>query len=319
MRSPASPDKTYRQSVMGGGLTTTLRVSDPFLADQIVHVADLRPSGVYGRPTAAVNSYSQNYPIYEEIGGQDGMAKFVHTDAFKNLNIGFALDEGIASPNNEFIVFHGERSIWQIHVHCSGQPGHASLLLPNTAGEKLRYIINKFLDMREEQKKILDSDANLSIGDVTTVNLTQIHGGVQTNVIPEKLTAVFDIRLAVTVDFEGFENTIKKWCAEAGEGVTYEFEQKNPKVECTKIDASNPYWTAFKSALDSLQLNYSCRIFPGATDSRYVRRVGIPAIGFSPMNNTPVLLHDHNEFLEADIFLKGIQYYVKIIMNVANV
>lgn len=67
------------------------------------------------------------------------------------------------------------------------------------------------------------------------------------------------------------------------------------------------------------KLKLDCRIFPGGTDSRYVRDVGIPALGFSPMNHTPVLLHDHDEFLKADIFLKGIDIYVKLLTAVANV
>lgn len=255
----------------------------------------------------------------EEIGGHDGMEKFVKMNEFKALNIGFALDEGMASPNEDFIVFNGERSIWQTHVHCTGQPGHGSLLIPNTAGEKIRYIINKFMDLREEQKRILDGDPKLTIGDVTTVNLNQLYGGVQSNVVPEKLTAVFDIRLAVTVDHVEFEAMINQWCKEAGEGVTIEFEQKNPYVECTKVDASNPFWTAFKAATDELQLKLDIRIFPGGTDSRYIRRVGIPAIGFSPMNRTPVLLHDHDEYLHSDIYLRGIDIYVNIIKAVANV
>ncbi|XP_013142888.1 PREDICTED: aminoacylase-1-like [Papilio polytes] len=255
----------------------------------------------------------------EEIGGHDGMEKFVLTDEFRALNIGFALDEGMANPTDEFIIFNGERSIWQMHIHCTGQPGHGSLLIPNTAGEKLRYIIDKFMDLREEQKKILESDNKLTIGDVTTVNLTQISGGVQSNVVPEKLTVVFDVRLAVTVDHEQFENKITRWCKEAGDGVTFEFEQKNPNVECTKLDNSNPYWIAFKGVCDELDLKLDCRIFPGGTDSRYVRRVGIPAIGFSPMNNTPVLLHDHDEFLRADVYLRGIEIYEKLLPAVANV
>ncbi|XP_072939277.1 aminoacylase-1-like [Epargyreus clarus] len=255
----------------------------------------------------------------EEIGGVDGMKKFVHTQDFKNLNVGFAMDEGMANPGEEFILFNGERSIWHIHIHCSGQPGHGSLLLPNTAGEKLRYIIDKFMDMREEQKRILESDPKLTIGDVTTINLTQLQGGVQSNVVPEKLTVVFDIRLAVTVDHEKFEEQIKQWFKEAGEGITYEFEQKNDPVECTKLDATNPYWVAFKAAADDMNLKLDCRIFPGGTDSRYVRKVGIPALGFSPMNHTPVLLHDHDEFLSVDIFLKGIDIYTKLIPAVANV
>ena len=61
------------------------------------------------------------------------------------------------------------------------------------------------------------------------------------------------------------------------------------------------------------------QIFPAGTDSRYLRELGIPAIGFSPMNNTPILLHDHNEFLNENVFLDGIDIFTDIIENVANV
>lgn len=46
--------------------------------------------------------------------------------------------------------------------------------------------------------------------------------------------------------------------------------------------------------------------------------MGIPALGFSPMNNTPVLLHDHDEFIGADTYLRGIDIYEKLIPSVAN-
>ena len=45
---------------------------------------------------------------------------------------------------------------------------------------------------------------------------------------------------------------------------------------------------------------------------------GVPAFGFSPMNNTPILLHDHNEFLNKDVFLRGIDVYCTIIKDLAN-
>jgi hypothetical protein len=41
------------------------------------------------------------------------------------------------------------------------------------------------------------------------------------------------------------------------------------------------------------------------TDSRYLRGVGIPAFGFSPMFETPILLHDNDERLAVKVFLKG--------------
>jgi aminoacylase len=49
----------------------------------------------------------------EEIGGLLGMAEFVHTDEFKKLNCGFAIDEGVASPNEEFSLYYAERSLWR--------------------------------------------------------------------------------------------------------------------------------------------------------------------------------------------------------------
>ncbi|XP_063227654.1 aminoacylase-1-like [Bacillus rossius redtenbacheri] len=255
----------------------------------------------------------------EEIGGGDGMKAFVHTSDFKALNIGFALDEGIASPTEEFALFYGERSIWQIHVHCPGTPGHGSLLHPDTAGEKLRVVIDRFMDFRQKEKDKLAANPALTVGDVTTINLTMLKGGVQANVVPPELTAVFDMRLAVTQDHREFEALLQSWCKEAGRDVHYDFELKNKRNAITALDSSNPFWMAFKAECDSLKLKLKPAIFPGGTDSRYVRLVGIPALGFSPMNRTPVLLHDHDEFLNEKVFLHGIDIYERLIPAVANV
>ena len=40
--------------------------------------------------------------------------------------------------------------------------------------------------------------------------------------------------------------------------------------------------------------------------------------GFSPMPETPILLHDHDEYIEEKVFLQGIQIYTDIITNLAN-
>lgn len=87
------------------------------------------------------------------------------------------------------------------------------------------------------------------------------------------MTAIFDCRLDPSIDHNEFEAMIKKWCEEAGSDVTYSFEQKNPKVENTKLDDSNPFWIAFKKACDDLAIQLQVGIFPGGTDSRYIRQV----------------------------------------------
>ena len=49
-----------------------------------------------------------------------------------------------------------------------------------------------------------------------------------------------------------------------------------------------------RTAIDKNGLKVATEIFPAGTDIRFIREVGIPAFGFSPMPNTPILLHDHN-------------------------
>ena len=87
----------------------------------------------------------------------------------------------------------------------------------------------------------------------------------------------------------------------------------------TSVDPENPWFQAVMKGAQKQDLDIVTRIFPASSDSSYLRNVGIPSYGFSPMPNTPVLLHDHNEFLNENIFLKGIDIFVDIIDEMASV
>lgn len=164
----------------------------------------------------------------EEVGSFQGMKPFVQSSEFRALNIGFALDEGIASATEEFSVFFAERTVWskynrayfrknfwfklnypEVQFLCHGTAGHGSLLLKNTATEKLLYCMNRMSEFRSnESKRLDDSNGALLIGDVTTVNLTVFEGGVQSNVVPPMVSALYDMRLALDVDLDAFEETV---------------------------------------------------------------------------------------------------------------
>lgn len=144
----------------------------------------------------------------EEMGSADGMKAFVETEEFRALNVGFALDEGSATESETFSVFYAERSVWRVHFECYGTSGHGSLLHKDTAAEKVRYMMDRLLDYRQTQMDILENNPELVTGDVTTVNMTRISGGVQTNVVPPMMAIVFDMRLAVDVNHEEFENMV---------------------------------------------------------------------------------------------------------------
>uniref|UniRef100_A0AAY3ZY94 N-acyl-aliphatic-L-amino acid amidohydrolase n=1 Tax=Denticeps clupeoides TaxID=299321 RepID=A0AAY3ZY94_9TELE len=249
----------------------------------------------------------------EEVGGHKGMEMFINHPEFKNLNVGFALDEGKLTVRRRVCLLIG------LTVRCPGSPGHGSRFVENTAAEKLRSVINSFLDFREKEKHRLNTSECFTLGDVTTVNMTMLNGGVAYNVIPAEMDVSFDMRIPPAVNLQEFEEQIKRWCREAGEDVTYEFAQKHMNQTVTSTDESDPWWHAFSCTCKSLNMTLKKEIFPAATDSRFIRAVGLPAIGFSPMNHTPILLHDHNEYLNEQVFLRGIQVYEKLVPALASI
>ena len=95
------------------------------------------------------------------------------------------------------------------------------------------------------------------------------------NVIPSELKVGFDIRIATDVNHDDFEKMIQGWIREAGEGITYSFKEKNPCVANTKLDNTNPFWVAFKETCDANGMTLETGIFPGGTDSRYLRAVSL--------------------------------------------
>uniref|UniRef100_A0A8C2C067 N-acyl-aliphatic-L-amino acid amidohydrolase n=1 Tax=Cyprinus carpio TaxID=7962 RepID=A0A8C2C067_CYPCA len=232
----------------------------------------------------------------EEVGGHKGMETFVKHPEFQKLNIGFALDEGKQTCR------------FRITVRCPGSPGHGSRFVENTAAEKLVSVF-----------RILNTNECFTLGDVTTVNMTMVKGGVAYNVVPAEMDVSFDLRIPPTVNLQEFEEKIKAWCKEAGEDVTYDFAQKHMDQNFTSTEESDPWWHAFSSTCKAMNMTLKKEIFPAATDSRFIREEGLPAIGFSPMNLTPILLHDHNEYLNEQVFLRGIQVYERLVPALASV
>lgn len=136
---------------------------------------------------------------------------------------------------------------------------------------------------------------------------------------------MFDVRLTPKSSIEDFEKKLNDWIkiAESSDpiskgSITYKIEKMRIFSMTSINENENYWWKCFVSSCKELNLKTSTEIFPGATDSRFMRELGIPAFGFSPMNNTPILMHDHNEYLNEEVFLKGIDILYKIVLDVAN-
>ncbi|XP_047698579.1 aminoacylase-1 isoform X2 [Prionailurus viverrinus] len=226
---------------------------------------------------------------------------------------------GLANPADAFTVFYSERSPWWVRVTSIGKPGHGSRFIEDTAAEKLHKVVSSILAFREKERQRLQSNPHLKEGAVTSVNLTKLEGGVACNVVPATMSASFDFRVAPDVDLKAFEEQLQGWCQAAGEGVTFEFIQKWTESRVTSTNDSDPWWAAFSGVFKDMNLTLEPEIFPAATDSRYLRAVGVPALGFSPMNCTPVLLHDHDERLHEAVFLRGVDIYTRLLPALASV
>ncbi|KAL4303599.1 hypothetical protein GQ457_10G019260 [Hibiscus cannabinus] len=261
----------------------------------------------------------------EEIGGHDGVEKFAHSDVFKSMNVDIVLDEGLASPNENYRLFYAERTPWWLVIKSTGAPGHGAKLYDNSAMENLFKSIEIIRRFRASQFDLIKAGLK-SEGDVISVNMASLKAGTPSptgfvmNLQPSEAEAGFDIRVPPTANVESLEKRLAEEWAPASRNMSFEFKQKGTTVDylgrslITATDSSNPWWTLLEEAIKKANGKVGKpEIFPASTDVRYFRQVGLPAIGFSPMANTPVLLHDHNEFLNQAEYLKGIDVYVSII------
>ncbi|GER54044.1 aminoacylase-1 [Striga asiatica] len=269
----------------------------------------------------------------EEIGGHDGAEKFAHSEVFQKMNVGIVLDEGLASPSENYRVFYAERSPWWLVIKATGAPGHGAKLYDNTAMENLLKSIEIVRRYRAAQFDLVKGGVKAE-GDVVSVNMVFLKAGTPSpngfvmNLQPSEAQAGFDIRVPPTADVLSLETRIAEEWAPANRNMTFELGQfkvkssiydKFGKPILTATDGSNPWWALLKEAIQNANGKLGePEIFPASTDACYFREVGVPAIGFSPMANTPILLHDHNEFLNKDEYLRGIGVYESIIKVYAS-
>ncbi|CAL9193839.1 uncharacterized protein LOC103989500 [Musa acuminata AAA Group] len=266
----------------------------------------------------------------EEIGGADGAARFVASEQFRALNVGFVLDEGQASPTDEFRVFYADRSPWSLIVRAVGAPGHGSRMFDGGAMENLMDCVEAIARFRESQFDQVKSGSKAA-SEVISVNPVYMKAGTPSptgfvmNMQPSEAEVGFDVRLPPTTDLSVLKRRIDEEWAPNIKNMTYQLIQKGPirdnkgRPLATPTDESNPWWSAFKQAvLASGGKLAKPEILSSTTDARFMRQMGIPALGFSPMANTPILLHDHNEFLMDSVFLKGIKVYEHVISALSS-
>lgn len=283
------------------------------------------------------------------------MAALLSSKLYKSLpGIAIALDEGLASTTDVYSVFYGERLPWWIEVSATGNTGHGSRFIENTAVEQIVEIANRALAFREGQRAALHGSANeakhancahavaakkrrmakgsdpISLGDVTSLNITTLQAGVRAgdtfvyNCVPPIASCSLDIRISPHVEPNEIKDMLDGWCkecsasSEEGHKLSWDYIGGNgndmQEHALTSMDVRvNPWYGVFGAALDEMGMKYTPEVFPAATDSRFLRALGIRALGFSPMKNSEIMLHENNEYLNESVFIEGIGVYIGLI------
>ncbi|KAA0037160.1 aminoacylase-1-like [Cucumis melo var. makuwa] len=118
-----------------------------------------------------------SYVPDEEIGGSDGAAKFVQSKEFKELNVGFMMDEGQALPRDEFRVFYADRSPWSLIIKAKGTLGHGLECTITAPMENLMKSVEIIGRFRESQFEIVKA-GEAANSEVISVNPVFVNAGI---------------------------------------------------------------------------------------------------------------------------------------------
>jgi aminoacylase len=185
---------------------------------------------------------------------------------------------------------------------------------------------------KNNSKNTSDSDGNKTntLGDVTSLNITSLQAGVKIgstyayNCVPPTAQCSLDIRISPHTDPAEIGAMLDQWCqecskdADGGSHVTWNYIGGQGNSSATHATTStnveqNPWYAVFSNAMTEMKCQMEPQVFPAATDSRFLRALGIRALGFSPMRNTEIMLHENDEYIPVSTFLEGIGVYVGLL------
>ncbi|OLY81648.1 Aminoacylase-1 [Smittium mucronatum] len=256
----------------------------------------------------------------EEILSVGGMDPFSKTQEFKDLNVGFGIDEGSVSTNDYTYIFPSERATVPVVYTAHGNTGHGSQFIQGTAMEKLLPVINELLKLRESEKarlETLNGSLETTLGLVTTVNLTILEGGKQANVVPESFSATFDIRYPPNKDLHAFYKYLEDLGAKNGCEVDILYrEDKNISKPVTD---DNEFLKACVSTCIETGRKPIVTTITGCTDARWLRMKGIQSVGLGAIHNHESRPHGDNEYMSESNFIDGIPFYTMLIERLASV
>lgn len=229
---------------------------------------------------------------HEEMGGFQGTACLLNHALFKDLRVGYVVDEGIPSNNKRCLyVVTAQRAPLLVRITARGATAHAASLAAQNPVHELIEVMHTLVEKhRAQQAQAVTADPGL----LYSYNITSLTAGSDhaANVIPTQASAIVDIRIPPETDFESVTSELSALCASRTD-VTYEIRAQGITGLPT-ITQQNPLYQAIAQAAHTHGLTTKPHCFQATSDARFYLQQAITAIGFTPLTCAPNL-HGINE------------------------
>lgn len=257
----------------------------------------------------------------EEVGGFKGTKQFLATELFKNLNVGFVIDEGHASGDSASIdIKVAERKPIQIQVTSTGTLAHGSHLECQNALHNLVQFLHQIVLMHDGQKRMLSEK---QAGELLSCNITSLQAGVQKedghialNVVPDIARATIDIRVPPTMKKRDLIKMLDERIALFG-NLSYEIlaeAQEEPELG----DYQTELYKAVETAIITSGLQVRPHFFEASSDLRYYQDRGIVGVGLTPFAIEDNI-HGVNESVPIEQLIFGKNILIAIIKTFCTV
>lgn len=294
----------------------------------------------------------------EEVGGDFGARWFSekHPELLKDaeflINEGSHIITGSDGKPKFWGVNFSEKNVLWLKLTATGQAGHASMPIKDSATNRLARALEKLvaiypMAVRAPQvvpdlKKIsetrpeplkgyytqvvedlknpdyvssIENDRMLSSMLVNTASLTVLKAGYKTNVIPGEASAEIDCRLLPGVDKDEFIAHVQK--------IIQDPTIKTSVLEWNVAGASeiqNDLFDSIKKVAAEESPGTPVRpvVVPWFTDSHWFRKLGINCYGFEPFEIKPELLasmHGIDERIPVNVYSTGLRRFYKILLE----
>jgi len=228
-------------------------------------------------------------------------------------------------PHDDNAVVHLARAVDRLAAHglpyhlCEAAAGFLDAAAQAIGGPTAKTL--RRLKTAQSAKQILENGSGL--GELkpfftallhNTATPTGLAAGYKTNVIPSMAEATIDGRTLPGYDTESF---LREVHTVLGDGFEYEVTNESPPLQTSRDTVLFKLMAAMLERYDSHGAA-APYMMTGATDAKYLAKLGVPSYGFAPMKMPPgfnlsELFHSHDERAPVEGLGWGVQVLYDVV------